>query len=134
MTADAKQTTSSLSTSSRNFSDAADSASLDTAVNVLNPFAAPQLASQWDRVRGRLHTEVGDVEYRTWLRQMTLAGMDGDEITVHLPTRFLRDWVRSHYGDRINYVWQQENPRIRRVDIRVGEVSASPPSVARSRS
>ena len=132
MTADAKQTTSSLSTSSRNFSDAGDSASLDTAVNVLNPFAAPQLASQWDRVRGRLHTEVGDVEYCTWLRQMTLAGMDGDEITVHLPTRFLRDWVRSHYGDRINHVWQQENPRIRRVDIRVGEVSASPAGLAES--
>ena len=37
------------------------------------------LAAQWARVRGRLHHEVGEVEYRTWLRQMTLAGIDGDE-------------------------------------------------------
>jgi chromosomal replication initiator protein len=81
---------------------------------------APQLASQWARIRGRLQSDVGDVEYRTWLRQMTLAGLDGDEITVHLPTRFLRDWVRSHYGDRLNALWQQENRQVRRVDIRVG--------------
>ncbi len=80
----------------------------------------PQLAEQWTRVRGRLQSEVGEVEYRTWLRQMTLAGVDGDEVTVHLPSRFLRDWVRGHYGDRLNTLWQAENRLIRRVDIRVG--------------
>jgi chromosomal replication initiator protein len=80
----------------------------------------PQFAAQWARVRSRLQTEVGEVEYRTWLRQMSLGGVDGDEVTVRLPTRFLRDWVRSHYGDRLNALWQAENRRIRRVDIRVG--------------
>lgn len=82
--------------------------------------ATPQLAAQWARVRGRLQQEFGEVEYRTWLRQMTLVGLDGDEITVHLPTRFLRDWVRSRYGDRIAALWHEENPAIRRVDIRFG--------------
>ena len=79
-----------------------------------------QLAVQWARVRGRLQSEVGDVEYRTWLRQMTLVGLDGDEMTVRLPTRFLRDWVRSHYGDRLSALWMAENPNVRRVEIRVG--------------
>src|SRR5271157_59839 len=83
----------------------------------------PQLASQWARVRGRLQQEFGEVEYRTWLRQMTLVGLDGDEITVHLPTRFLRDWVRSRYGDRINALWHAENPAVRRVDIRFGQAA-----------
>lgn len=81
---------------------------------------APQIAAVWARIRGRLQSEVGDVEYRTWLRQMTLAGVDGDEVTVHLPTRFLRDWVRTHYGAKIEKLWQAEDSRIRRVDIRVG--------------
>jgi chromosomal replication initiator protein len=83
-----------------------------------------RLAAQWARVRGRLQSEVGDVEYRTWLRQMSFGGIDGDEVTVRLPTRFLRDWVRSHYGDRLSALWQAENRGIRRVDIRVGEVAA----------
>ena len=85
----------------------------------------PQLAEQWTRVRGRLQSEVGEVEYRTWLRQMTLAGLDGDEVTVFLPSRFLRDFVRGHYGDRLNTLWQAENRLIRRVDIRVGSASPS---------
>jgi chromosomal replication initiator protein len=83
----------------------------------------PQLAVQWARVRARLQSEVGDVEYRTWLRQMSLGGLDGDEVTVRLPTRFLRDWVRTHYGDRLSALWHAENRQVRRVDIRVGEGS-----------
>ncbi len=81
---------------------------------------AEQLGEQWARVRSRLQQDVGDVEYRTWLRQMTLGNVDGDEVTVHLPSRFLRDWVRGHYADKLNALWQSENKRIRRVDIRVG--------------
>lgn len=80
-----------------------------------------QLAAQWARVRSRLHNDVGEVEYRTWLRQLTLGGIDGDEVTVLLPTRFLRDWVRTRYGDRITAIWQAESPAVRRVDIRVGD-------------
>jgi chromosomal replication initiator protein len=96
------------------------------------PAAPEQLAAQWARVRGRLQAEVGDVEWRTWLRQMTLAGLDGDEITILLPTRFLRDWIRGHYADRLQALWQAEDRRVRRVDVRVGagapaESPAPPP-------
>jgi chromosomal replication initiator protein len=92
----------------------------------------PQLAAQWARVRGRLQSEVGDVEYRNWLRQMTLAGVDGDEITVLLPTRFLCDWVRCRYGDRLNALWHAENPAVRRVDIRVGGAASPTVGLAES--
>ena len=84
----------------------------------------PQIADQWTRIKTRLQAEVGEVEYRTWLRQMTLAGMEGDEITVNLPTRFLRDWVSSRYGDRLRTLWQSESPDIRRVEIGVGKAVA----------
>ncbi len=94
----------------------------------LHDNTAEQLAGQWTRVRNRLQQEVGDVEYRTWLRQIALGGVDGDEVTVHLPTRFLRDWVRGHYADKLNALWQSENKRIRRVDIRVGGVAGVAPS------
>jgi chromosomal replication initiator protein len=86
----------------------------------------PQLADQWTRIRGRLQAEVGEVEYRTWLRQISLAGLDGDEITVTLPTRFLRDWVSTRYGDRLRAMWLSENSSIRRVDIRVGSAPPAP--------
>src|SRR5215470_2605629 len=105
-----------------NVSAAADQPVADTA----------QLTSQWARIRGRLQSEVGELEYRNWLRQMTLAGVDGDEIAVLLPTRFLCDWVRSRYGDRLNALWHMENPAIRRVDIRVGGGTAQAAGLAES--
>jgi chromosomal replication initiator protein len=88
----------------------------------------PQLAAQWARVRGRLQNEVGEVEYRTLLRQMTFVGFDGSEITVHLPTKFRRDWVRGHYGDKLLALWQAENRRVRRVEFRVAAAAATDPA------
>jgi chromosomal replication initiator protein len=93
-----------------------------------------QLATQWARIRGQLQQEVGEVEYRTWLKQMTLAGHDGDEVTIHLPTRFLRDWVRSHYGARLTTLWQGATDTVRRVEFRVGSSTPGLDGLAASRS
>ena len=56
----------------------------------------PQLASVWAKIRGHLLAEVGDAEYRNWLRPMTLTGFNGDEVAISLPSGFVRDWVRDH--------------------------------------
>ncbi|NHO31713.1 chromosomal replication initiator protein DnaA [Acetobacter sp. LMG 1636] len=73
----------------------------------------------WTRIAARMKSEVGDVEYRTWLQQIVPGPVDGDEVTLLLPTRFLRDWVRSQYGDRLSTLWNQEIPTIRRVELQV---------------
>ena len=84
------------------------------------------LAAQWTRVRDRIKSDVGEVEYRTWLRQMTLAGMAGDQVTIHLPTRFLRDWVRSHYGEKLAALWQTENSMVQGVALRFSTAGVTP--------
>ena len=94
-----------------------DTATMADALHVDGP---DELRAQWTRVRARLQQEVGDVEFRTWLRHSALGTVDGDEVTILLPTRFQRDWVRSHFADKLNAIWQAENRRIRRVDLRVG--------------
>ena len=89
------------------------------------------LAASWSRICGRLQAEVGEVEYHTWLRQMTLGPVDHDEITLYLPTRFLRDWVRSQYGDRLGAMWNGEFAAIRRVELMLSpELRAPAASVA----
>ena len=89
-----------------------------------------QLAAQWARIRGRLQQEVGEVVYRTWLRNMTLAGVDGDEVTIVLPSAFQRDWVRMHYADRLNDLWQAEDASIRRVELQAGRSEPAPEPAA----
>ena len=78
------------------------------------------LSAQWDRIRSRLQHELGEGEYRSWIRLASVGGLDGEELTLLLPTHFLRDWVRGQHGARLSAAWQSENVGVRRVDVRVG--------------
>ncbi len=108
-------------TSSRHESGVLSDALADTVMERSADAAAASdahpLATHWSRICSRLQAEVGEVEYHTWLRQMTLGPVDHDEITLYLPTRFLRDWVRSQYGDRLGTLWNGEIAAIRRVEL-----------------
>jgi chromosomal replication initiator protein len=93
------------------------------------------IAAKCVRVTERLRNEVGEIEYRTWLKQMALVGIDGDEVTIALPTRFVRDWVRANYADLITQLWQGEVRTVRhaefivRTSLQFGG-AAEPPAVA----
>jgi chromosomal replication initiator protein len=73
--------------------------------------------SQWARVRAKLRREFGDAAYRSWLRNMTLQGIEAGRVKITVPTRFLRDWVAAHYADRIRALWNAENPNVAVVDM-----------------
>ena len=90
-----------------------------------NNVEQPQLASVWAKIRGQWQAEVGETEYRNWLRPMTLTGLHGDEVAISLPTNFVRDWVRDHHGARVNALWQAELPVVRRVDFVVSDAAHS---------
>jgi len=105
-------------------SPAASPAAVPDDEDLAEPETGPGLSAQWARIRRRLRDEVGSVEYRTWLRQMRLAGVEGDEIVVTLPTRFLRDWVKNHFGDRLNMLWRDEAAEIERVRLDVSAEAA----------
>jgi len=97
--------------------DVAGGGRVDGSINSGAPDQA--LLAQWLRVRARLAAELGEAEIRHWLRQVSLRGLDDGELIIALPSLFLRDWVRSQHADRLTALWQNENPEIRRVDIRI---------------
>jgi chromosomal replication initiator protein len=86
--------------------------------------------SEWDRVKVRLKDEVGDAAYRSWLRPITLHDMSDGAVKLALPTRFMRDWVNTHYAERIRTLWGAENPAIRNVEIVVEAARAIPAAPA----
>jgi chromosomal replication initiator protein len=75
------------------------------------------LQAQWARVRGRLRDEFGAAAYRSWLRSMTFYELVGGRVRIGVPTRFLKDWVISHYADRIRALWAMENPAVEAVEV-----------------
>jgi len=79
----------------------------------------PSVEGQWARVRAKLRKELGDTAYRSWIRPLTLLGLENGEARLGATTRFVRDWVRSHHADLIRTIWASENREVVAVDIAV---------------
>jgi len=73
--------------------------------------------AQWARVRARLRVEFGEAAFKSWLKPLTLLSVEEGEVKIAVPTRFMRDWVRTHYADRIRALWQAENKSVSTVDV-----------------
>jgi chromosomal replication initiator protein len=87
------------------------------------------LDQQWARVRGRLKEEVGEAAFRSWLLPLTVDRIDGTEVRIVVPTRFMRDWVLTHYADRIRALWTSENPAVQSIEVMVA-AAAVPAALA----
>jgi chromosomal replication initiator protein len=74
-------------------------------------------AGEWARVVCRLKEEVGETAYRAWLRSMRVERIEEGEGIIAVPTRFLRNWVATHYADRLLALWRVENDAITRLTI-----------------
>ncbi|MBT4880894.1 MAG: chromosomal replication initiator protein DnaA [Alphaproteobacteria bacterium] len=74
-------------------------------------------AEQWGRVRTRLRRELGEDIYASWLKPLQLDACTDSHVSMAVPTRFMRDWVMTHYAERIHTLWRQECPSIRAFDV-----------------
>jgi chromosomal replication initiator protein len=77
----------------------------------------PSLEAQWVRVRARLKGEFGEAAYKSWLKPLTLVSVEEGTVRISVPTRFMQDWVRQHYADRIKTLWRAENKLVRTVEV-----------------
>ncbi len=81
--------------------------------------SSSRLREQWERVREALRGEFGEMAFRTWLRPLEVEGLDGDKLILAVPTQFMRDWIVSHYADRIRSLWSEVNPAVRSIALTV---------------
>ncbi len=75
--------------------------------------------AQWARVRAKLRAEYGDAAFKSWFKPLTLMSVENGEVRIAVSTRFIRDWVRNHYGDRLRTLWQAENKGVRAIDFTI---------------
>jgi len=48
---------------------------------------------------------------------MTLVEVRDSVVRIAAPTRFKRDWIANHFGERIRALWQSEDPTVRGIEI-----------------
>ena len=79
--------------------------------------AKPRIAARWARVRGMLRSEVGESAYTSWIKPVTLIGIDSGVVRVTVPTRFMRDWILGHYAERLRELWTEEDEAISTLEV-----------------
>ena len=60
------------------------------------------------------------------MKPLTLVEVKDSVVRIAVPTRFMRDWVMSHYGDRLRTLWMAENPAIESLDVFVQAPASRP--------
>ena len=73
----------------------------------------------WARVKSRLRGELGEDVYASWFRGIELDEVSGGTVHLTVATRFLRNWLRTHYYDSVLRQVQGEWPGAERVEFTV---------------
>ena len=77
----------------------------------------PDHFARWERVRERLRSSYGEAIFKSWLQPLKLADVKNGQVMITVPTRFMREWILSHYADNILRFWCQEDQTVHSVDI-----------------
>lgn len=72
---------------------------------------------QWEKVREQLRLEFGEAVFKSWIKPLFVIDVLGNTVRIAAPTRFMRDWVVSHYVERIRLLWLGLNPSITAVEV-----------------
>jgi chromosomal replication initiator protein len=74
-------------------------------------------AEQWDRVKQRLRAELGEDVFSSWFGRVEFEEADTNTVYLSVPTRFLKSWINSHYGDKMLSLWNDERKGIARTEL-----------------
>lgn len=65
--------------------------------------------SLWQGCLRRLEREISDQQLNTWIRPLQ-AQEDSEQLRLFAPNRFVLDWVRDHFADRIQELLAGQRP------------------------
>ncbi len=86
-----------------------------------------QALRAWGLVRAHLLSDLGEKTFNSWLKPLQLSGVSNGEVRLSVPSRFMADWVKNHFTDRLRHAFAQHIPGIRQVTIDVGAGAAIVP-------
>jgi len=83
----------------------------------------------WPRVVDSMRKEFGDSVYNSWVKPLDALTADASRVVLSAPTRFMSDWVQSHYLGRLSDYWQAEIGHSVSVEVMVNPIAAKTTAV-----
>jgi chromosomal replication initiator protein len=80
---------------------------------------ADTLKIHWQKIQARLRAELGDDLFNSWFGRMDLDACVNGQLSVSVPTRFLKSWIESHYLSKLQKIAEAEIGKISLVQVKV---------------
>ncbi len=77
----------------------------------------PEVVATWKLVHKAMRGEFGEAIFRSWLKPLILQAAYHGTLEVSVPTRFMKDWIQTHYSKRILEMCIEKSPNIKRLEI-----------------
>ena len=83
-----------------------------------------ELLQIWQKISKNLKKSLGDEIFDSWIKDLEPISYDGFDLAMRAPTRFIRDWINSHYIDDIKRCWLSEKVNVRAISINVDRIQS----------
>jgi len=81
----------------------------------------PNTVEAWEKVGKELKFLCGEATYNSWIKPLNISSVEDGQIVLSAPTRFIKEWILSHYINEIKDVWHKIDNSIIHVDIVVSK-------------
>lgn len=82
---------------------------------------------EWLSVQQSLVKEFGQTKYNSWFKNLELKSIDGSEVFLTVPSRFVCHWINNNCISKITSIWNRHNPIIFKVNIIVRKKDVESP-------
>jgi len=105
-------------------------------MNIKNSSAlniSDDLKKNWNIVQLKLKEIYGVDVYKSWIENVEAKGVEQNSLILGVKTRFVRDWIVSHYADKILDHFQKLDNTISRIQFEISENQKNPERIATSK-
>ena len=84
---------------------------------------------EWGQICSQLKLEFGETAYDSWLKPLSIGSFNNGVMNICVPTTFMKNWVITHYSERIHKIWEHKNPEIKQVNFVVQTMNSGDTSL-----
>ena len=80
-----------------------------------------EIQAQWAAVRGRIRQKIGDAQFKSWIKAISLKDCIDSKVILSVPSNFIRTRIIEQYLEIIKSYWLVQNLKINDIQIIVSK-------------
>jgi len=90
----------------------------------MTPIISSDNNAIWRKVQTKLKSEYGEATYKSWLNKLDFVSSNESKLILIAPTKFMREWIVTHYLESIKNSWNSLGEDIKEVEISISNIES----------